>query len=192
MAEIKICHTGGLIKSRERNVGKMSANSTKRKTAKTENAKNVSKEPVTTGAEEVEESMEKTVEEPAKKEDNTSAATDTSGIQETDGAAAVEEPRKKRKYTRRVTKTDSKAPEKQASKKPKKDNKTEGSIQEVYIEYQEDKISSNEVISKIQENYKNEGHRISSIKKLQVYMNILERKAYYVINDKPEGKYVEF
>ncbi len=65
-------------------------------------------------------------------------------------------------------------------------------VQEVYIEYNQDQILTKELVEKIQETYKNEGHRISSIKSLRVYINLEERRAYYVINDKSEGKFVEF
>lgn len=37
---------------------------------------------------------------------------------------------------------------------------------------------------------KNDGHRPSNIRSLQVYVNLEERKAYYVINGKAEGKFV--
>lgn len=65
-------------------------------------------------------------------------------------------------------------------------------VQEVYFEYNGDQILSNELLDRIKEEYKNEGHRISSIKTLRVYINADDRKAYYVINDKAEGKFVEF
>lgn len=65
-------------------------------------------------------------------------------------------------------------------------------ITEVYFEYNGEQILSEELVGRIQEAYKNEGHRISSIKTLRVYINPDERKAYYVINDKAEGKCVEF
>lgn len=65
-------------------------------------------------------------------------------------------------------------------------------VQEVFFEYNGEQVLSNELIDRIKEEYKNEGHRISSIKTLQVYINLEHRKAYYVINGKGEGKFVEF
>ena len=65
-------------------------------------------------------------------------------------------------------------------------------LQEVFFEYNGNQILSNELLDRIKEEYKNEGHRISSIKTLRVYINMDDRKAYYVINDKAEGKFVEF
>lgn len=54
-----------------------------------------------------------------------------------------------------------------------------------------DDIVTNDIINKIEEAYKAEGHRVSTIKDLQVYLNVGEGKAYYVINGKAEGKFVE-
>lgn len=65
-------------------------------------------------------------------------------------------------------------------------------LQEVYFEYNGQQFLSNELVDRIKEEWKNEGHRIASIKSLRVYVNPEERKAYYVINDKAEGKFVEF
>lgn len=65
-------------------------------------------------------------------------------------------------------------------------------LQEVFFEYNGNQILSNELLDRIKDEYKNEGHRISSIKTLRVYINMDDRKAYYVINDKAEGKFVEF
>ncbi len=39
--------------------------------------------------------------------------------------------------------------------------------------------------------YKADGHRPGNIKVLQVYLNLNERRAYNVINGKPENKFVE-
>lgn len=53
------------------------------------------------------------------------------------------------------------------------------------------KIDVEEIKSKIYEAYKNDGHRTSNIRSLKIYYNLLERKAYYVINGKEEGKSVD-
>ncbi len=65
-------------------------------------------------------------------------------------------------------------------------------IQEVYFEYNGEQILSEDLVKRIQEEYKSEGHRVSSIKSLRVYINPEERKAYYVINENAQGKFVEF
>jgi len=82
------------------------------------------------------------------------------------------------------------ASEKAVKKASKKDE--QASVEEVYFEYNQEQIFSNELVERIKLEYKNEGHRISSIKSLKVYVNVEDRKAYYVINDKAEGKFVEF
>ena len=102
----------------------------------------------------------------------------------------TEAPRTKRKYTKRKT-ADKKA-DKSSAKKSKKEAKETEYVQEVFIEHNDAQILSESIVNRIKETYKNEGHRISSIKKLQVYINIDQKKAYYVINDKHEGKFVEF
>lgn len=60
----------------------------------------------------------------------------------------------------------------------------------VQIEGRDD-IVTNDIIEKIEEAFKAEGHRVSTIKDLQVYLNVGEHKAYYVINGKADGKFVE-
>ncbi len=187
------------------------ANSSRKKTAKTKTEKPVENTAAVEETDVQEENVVISREDAAKeeaKEENTSAETKNDGIEtseetvpeaaqpDSDAKTAKtpeEEPRKKRKYTRRASsKTEDSKTDEKASKKSKKDSKLVEKIQEVYIEFQEEKILSEEIIDRIKEAYKNEGHRISSIKKLQVYMNIDARKAYYVINDKPEGKSVDF
>ena len=98
-------------------------------------------------------------------------------------AKAAEKPVAK---TTENAKTTKKTTARKAAKKPVE------KITEVYFEYNGEQILSEELVGRIQEAYKNEGHRISSIKTLRVYINPDERKAYYVINDKAEGKFVEF
>lgn len=127
---------------------------------------------------------------PEEKEPETKAE-DAGDTEVKEEAAGTEEPvRKKRKYTKKAAKETK--TEKTTAKKSKKDSKEVENVQEVYIEFGDNKILSEEIIENIKQAYKAEGHRISSIKKLQVYMNLDEKKAYYVINDKAEGKFVEF
>ena len=101
-------------------------------------------------------------------------------------AEAKKAPAKKAEETKATAKTTKKTTARKAAKKPVE------KITEVYFEYNGEQILSEELVGRIQEAYKNEGHRISSIKTLRVYINPDERKAYYVINDKAEGKFVEF
>ena len=91
-----------------------------------------------------------------------------------------------------TVKTEKKVQPKESKPVAKAAEKPVEKITEVYFEYNGEQILSEELVGRIQEAYKNEGHRISSIKTLRVYINPDERKAYYVINDKAEGKFVEF
>ena len=61
---------------------------------------------------------------------------------------------------------------------------------DTFLEYNGDQINvTPEIIrTRIEEAYKADGHRPGNIKSLQVYMNLNERRAYYVINGKEEGK----
>lgn len=91
-------------------------------------------------------------------------------------------------------------PKKTAAKKaePKKRGrkpavkKAEPRVQEVYFEFDGKQVEAGQVVSLIEQAYKNEGHQIGRIKDLKVYINSEEGKAYYVINgDDGEGKYIE-
>ena len=70
--------------------------------------------------------------------------------------------------------------------------KAEPRVQEVYFEFDGKQVEAGQVVSLIEQAYKNEGHQIGRIKDLKVYINSEEGKAYYVINgDDGEGKYIE-
>ena len=97
-----------------------------------------------------------------------------------------EKPAAKAEVKPAVKETVKKAEEKVAEKKPVE------KIQEVFVEFDGEQFKTASIIEKIHEVYKAEGHRVGAIKSLRVYIDPVERKAYYVINDKPEGKYVEF
>lgn len=166
---------------------------TKKKTVKADKEESTVKEPVVTEAAEAVIAEETTgVQEEVKEEkEPETKAEDAGDTKVKEEAAGTEEPvRTKRKYTKKATKETK--TEKATAKKSKKEPKEVENVQEVYIEFGDNKILSEEVIENIKQAFKAEGHRISSIKKLQVYMNLDEKKAYYVINDKAEGKFVEF
>lgn len=96
----------------------------------------------------------------------------TADVKKTTEKAAVKKPAAK-KMTRRT------------AKKPEP-------VQEIFFEYAGEQILTEELVNRIKETYKSEGHRIGAIKSLRVYINPEDRKAYYVINEKAEGKFVEF
>lgn len=96
------------------------------------------------------------------------------------------------------TKPAAKEEKKPAAKKPaakratrKTAKKPVETVQEVFFQYAGEQIHTEELVERIKEVYKNEGHRLSSIKTLRVYIKPEERKAYYVIND-GEGKSIDF
>ena len=101
-----------------------------------------------------------------------------------------EKPAAKAEVKPAVKETVKKAEEKVAEKKTVK--KPVEKIQEVFVEFNGEQFKTASIIEKIHEVYKAEGHRVGAIKSLRVYIDPVERKAYYVINDKAEGKYVEF
>lgn len=65
-------------------------------------------------------------------------------------------------------------------------------VEETFFEFEGTQIMAEDIVAKVKEAYKAEGHRVGSIKSLRTYINAHERKAYYVINGKAENKYVEF
>ena len=80
-----------------------------------------------------------------------------------------------------------------ATAAPKKTAKKTEITQEVYVEYGDQQIYTDEIVNRIKEKYVGEGHYLASIKSLKVYLKLEERKAYYVINDKAEeNQFVEF
>lgn len=136
---------------------------------------------------------------------NTTAKKET--VAKTNTAAAIAATvAKKAEPTAPVAKTadttakKAEAPKKTAAKKaePKKRGrkpaakKVEPRVQEVYFEFDGKQVEAGQVVSLIEQAYKNEGHQIGRIKDLKVYINSEEGKAYYVINgDDGEGKYIE-
>ena len=65
-------------------------------------------------------------------------------------------------------------------------------IQETFIEVNGDQINTEALVERIKQAYKDEGHRIGAIKSLRTYLNLAERRAYYVVNDKEEQRYIDF
>ena len=92
-----------------------------------------------------------------------------------------------------------KEPEKKATA-PKKATKAKAAPKataktvevENYFEIGGEQIKAEDIRAIVEQAYKDAGHRVGSIKKIQIYYNFEERRAYYVINDKAEGEFVEF
>jgi len=85
--------------------------------------------------------------------------------------------------------------EKKATKKPaakkastaKTETKTAPKKDEVFVQFAGEEFVVEEVMEKAKAAYVAEGHRISAIKSVRLYIKPEERKAYYVINDKAAG-----
>lgn len=60
--------------------------------------------------------------------------------------------------------------------------------QNVYIQFEGKEVLAAEILEQVKEVWKAEGHRVSSIKSLDVYVKPEEHAAYYVINEKNTGK----
>ena len=87
--------------------------------------------------------------------------------------------------------TAKKAPAKKATtkrgRKPGSKNKVVESVQETIVQVDGVDIAVAEtLVDRVKEAYKNSGHRVGNIKSLRIYINVNDRKAYYVINDKSD------
>ena len=115
---------------------------------------------------------------------------------ETKAAAAVKAekpaPAKKEEAAEKEVKVDDKKKpgRKVGSKnKPAKPEKKEAAHPEVFVQYGPNGEASVEaVVERIKNEYVAQGHRLSSIKSLKVYVKPEERSAYYVINEKTQGR----
>lgn len=135
-----------------------------------------------------------TVDATAKKPEAAVAEQKTSEKDSAKKVAVKSETEKKETAKKPGRKPGRKPAAKKAEKPAKKAAKKTASAvreNEIYVEYAEKTVVSSEIIAKIEEAYKAEGHRVGAIKKMEVYVNIGENKAYYVINGKAEGKFVE-
>ena len=115
---------------------------------------------------------------------------------ETKAAAAVKAekpaPAKKEEAAEKEVKVDDKKKpgRKVGSKnKPAKPEKKEAAHPEVFVQYGPNGEASVEaVVERIKNEYVAQGHRLSSIKSMKVYVKPEERSAYYVINEKTQGR----
>ena len=86
-----------------------------------------------------------------------------------------------------VKKTAAKAEAKETksvAKKEVKDNVTTS----VFVEYQGDQYNMDKLIEAVKADWVAGGHRLSSIKTINVYIKPEDYTVYYVINDKTHGK----
>ncbi len=92
----------------------------------------------------------------------------------------------KKETTVQAEETVKKAPVKKAA--PKKAAVKKETSQNVYIQFEGKEVLTAEILEQVKETWKAEGHRVSSIKTLDIYVKPEEHAAYYVINGKTTGK----
>ena len=66
----------------------------------------------------------------------------------------------------------------------KKNSKTE-----FFIQYQDYEVRAEDIAEKIREQYIAQGHKLTDIKELQIYLKPEENTAYYVVNHRDTGKF---
>ena len=99
--------------------------------------------------------------------------------------AAKKAPAKKATTAAKKPATKKAAPKR--GRKPGSKNKVVESVQETIIQAGgADIVVAENLVERVKEAYKNSGHRVGNIKSLRIYVNVDERKAYYVINDKQD------
>ena len=80
-----------------------------------------------------------------------------------------------------------KAPKKKATRKAAAKKQSESET-EVFVEYYGQQSSVEEITNKVKEVFVSEGHRVSTIKYLKLYLKPEDGFAYYVINEKFAGR----
>ncbi len=96
---------------------------------------------------------------------------------EADAKAAVEAVEKETAKAVKAVK------QKKTAKKEKEEVKPE-----VFVQYQGSEMQVADVVGRVKEAFVASGHRVSTIKTLQIYVKPEEAAAYYVINKKYDGK----
>jgi len=92
---------------------------------------------------------------------------------------------KTKKETAGKAKKDAAKSAKKATTKKASKKETEMSI---YVQYADMEIDSNKIVEQVKEAWVSEGHRVSSIKSLDLYIKPEESATYFVINNKEAGK----
>ena len=120
----------------------------------------------------------------AVKAEETKAAVKTEEKKAAAPAAVKEEkPVKKEAPKKEAAK---KEPEKKTAAKKAAAPKKEAEAT-VYVQYQDAEIEPKKVLEQVKTDWVNAGHRVSSIKKVDLYIKPEEGKAYWVINGKEKG-----
>ncbi|MCR4745749.1 MAG: DUF6465 family protein [Lachnospiraceae bacterium] len=156
-----------------------------RKSTKTKSTTSKKEEKVTAVAPEAKAAADTEVKETAKAPAKKTTAKKTT----TKKATAKKTTAKAEKPATETKKAEVKA---KAETKTKTAKKAEVSSTTHFFEIDGEQISTADIEERIREAYKAEGHRIGNMKDVSVYYNFAERRAYYVVNGKPEDKFVEF
>ena len=108
-----------------------------------------------------------------------------SAVEATEKLANVKETVKE--TTEAVKEEVKKAPKKKATRKAAAKKESESET-EVFVEYYGQQSSVEEITNKVKEVFVSEGHRVSTIKSLKLYLKPEDGFAYYVINEKFAGR----
>lgn len=60
---------------------------------------------------------------------------------------------------------------------------------EVYIQYRNTELRTTDILEKARTDYVSNGHKLTDIKEIQVYLKPEDNKVYYVVNHKDTGKF---
>ena len=105
-------------------------------------------------------------------------------VKETKETKAVKKAAKPSKKT-----TEKKATEKKASeKKVAKEAAKSAPVEQIFVQYAGNEYATSMILANVKDAWVAAGHKVSSIKSLNVYIKPEENAAYYVINNKETGK----
>lgn len=63
---------------------------------------------------------------------------------------------------------------------------------DTFVEFNGMQICVEELVSRAKEAFIAGGNKIQDVDNVKIYINANERRAYYVINDNPQSKFIEF
>ncbi len=101
-----------------------------------------------------------------------------------------ETPTEKKGAKKKDSKKSSKKAEKEAKTAASKEDGAEN-VSHIF-EIDGSQINTDDILTSIHGAFEADGHKVSDIKRLEIYYNFAERRAYYVVNGESEDKFVEF
>lgn len=63
---------------------------------------------------------------------------------------------------------------------------------DTFVEFNGMQICIEELVTRAKEAFVASGNSIQDVDNVKIYINANERRAYYVINDNPQSKFIEF